>query len=58
MYHEASDKRIEERLDNAKLIQVLVEEKERFKRNYYSLMADVEKLKTKRKIGLMKIMFR
>jgi hypothetical protein len=43
MYHEASDKRIEERLENAKLVQELVEERDKFKKNYYSLMDDVAK---------------
>lgn len=43
MYHEASDKRIEERLENAKLVQELVEDRDKFKKNYYSLMDDVAK---------------
>ncbi|KAM0836780.1 hypothetical protein ACQ4PT_062088 [Festuca glaucescens] len=43
MYHEASDKRIEERLENAKLVQELVEDMDKFKKNYYSLMDDVDK---------------
>ncbi|KAK1620343.1 hypothetical protein QYE76_025860 [Lolium multiflorum] len=43
MYHEASDKIIEERLENAKLVQELVEERDKFKKNYYSLMDDVDK---------------
>ncbi|KAM0915780.1 hypothetical protein ACQ4PT_010602 [Festuca glaucescens] len=43
MYHEASDKRIEERLENAKLFQELVEDRDKFKKNYYSLMDDVDK---------------
>ena len=43
MYHEVSNTRIEERIQNAKLLQELVEERDKFKKNYNSLMDDVDK---------------
>ncbi|KAM0852480.1 hypothetical protein ACQ4PT_051726 [Festuca glaucescens] len=44
MYHESHSHRVDERLENARLMQVLVDEKNRAKKNYNSLMADVNKM--------------
>ena len=43
MYHESSNIRIDERIQNAKLVQELVEDRNKFKKNYNSLMDDVDK---------------
>jgi hypothetical protein len=43
MYHESSNTRIDERIQNARLVQELVEERNKFKKNYNSLMDDVDK---------------
>jgi valyl-tRNA synthetase len=44
MYHESHSQRIDERLENARLMQVLVDEKNKAKSNYNTLMADVSKM--------------
>ncbi|KAM0916460.1 hypothetical protein ACQ4PT_010177 [Festuca glaucescens] len=44
MYHESHSHIVDERLENARLMQVLVDKKNMVKKNYNSLMADVNKM--------------
>ena len=44
MYDETHSRRVEEKLEHARLMQVLVDEKNKAKKNYNSLMADVNKM--------------